>query len=187
MHQGSISSSPLDQTFRNSTRISDIIDTILKTESDSRNSVLFLDHSDIGRTGVSITHTAGDSTVSDRSVSRAISGEDPLPVTAAQTGLPIDRSEPVDTEHVGDSVLHILGGGHWFLEGWIGDDSVTFLVDSGSSVTAMSDSLCQTLVRAGAPVVALRSTSRTLRGANGTPIGISGCYHCVVSFMGLQT
>ena len=29
--------------------------------------------------------------------------------------------------------------GHWFLEGWIGDHSVEFLVDSGSSVTAMSD------------------------------------------------
>ena len=51
----------------------------------------------------------------------------------------------------------------------------------------MSDSLYQTLVRAGAPVGALRSTSRTLRGANGAPIGISGCSHCVVSFMGLQT
>ena len=34
---------------------------------------------------------------------------------------------------------------------------------------------------------ALRPTSRTLRGANGTPIGISGCSHCVVSFMGLPT
>ena len=33
----------------------------------------------------------------------------------------------------------------------------------------------------------LRSTSRTLRGTNGTPIGISGCSHCVVPFMGLQT
>ena len=33
----------------------------------------------------------------------------------------------------------------------------------------------------------LRSTSRTLRGADGTPIGISGCSHCMVSFMGLQT
>ena len=40
-----------------------------------------------------------------------------------------------------------------------------FLVDSELSVTAMS----------------------TLRGANGTGIGVSGCSHCVVSFMGLQT
>ena len=129
--------------------------------------------------------TADDSTVPDRSVSRAISGEDPLPV--AQTGLPMDRPEPVDTEHVDDSVLQISGAGHWFLEGWISDNLVEFLVDSGSSATAMSDSLYQTLVRIGAPVGVLRSTSRTLRGTNGTPIGISGCSHCVVSFMGLQT
>ena len=30
--------------------------------------------------------------------------------------------------------MHISGTGHWFLEGWIGDHSVEFLVDSGSSV-----------------------------------------------------
>ena len=46
----------------------------------------------------------------------------------------------------------------------------------------MSDSLYQTLVHAGVPVGVLRSTSRSLRGANGTPIGISGCSHYVVSF-----
>ena len=62
-----------------------------------------------------------------------------------------------------------------------------FLVDSGFSVTVMSDSLYQTLVRAGALVGAFKSTSQTLRGANGAPIGIPGCYHCVVSFMRLQT
>ena len=82
----------------------------------------------------------------------AISGEDTEPVAEAQTDLTIDRSEPMDTEHVDDSILQITGAGHWFLEGWIGDHSVEFLVDSGSSVTAMSDSLYQTLVRAGAPV-----------------------------------
>ena len=54
-------------------------------------------------------------------------------------------------------------------------------------MTAMSDSLYQTMVRVGAPVGELRSTSRTLRNTNNAPIGISGCSHCVVSFMGLQT
>ena len=121
--------------------------------------------------------TPGDSTVPDRPISRAISGE-------PHTDIPIDRSKLMDTEHVDDSVLQISGAGHWFLEGWIGDHSVEFLVDSGSSVTAMY-SLYQTLVRAGAPVGALRSTSRTLHGANGAPIGISGCSNCVVSFMGV--
>ena len=34
---------------------------------------------------------------------------------------------------------------------------------------------------------ALGCTSTTLRGANGTGIGVSGCSNCVVSFMGLLT
>ena len=46
-----------------------------------------------------------------------------------------------DPLHCEDPVMHISGAGHWFLEGWIGDHSVEFLVDSGSSVTAMSDVL----------------------------------------------
>ena len=50
----------------------------------------------------------------------------------------------------------------------------------------MSDSLYRTLIQAGAPVGTLGYISRTLRGANGTGIGGSGCSHCVVSFMGLQ-
>ena len=62
-----------------------------------------------------------------------------------------------------------------------------FLIDSGSSVAAMSNSLYQTLVRDVAPLGVLEHTERTLRSANGTRIGVSGCSHCVVSFMGLQT
>ena len=82
--------------------------------------------------------------------------------------------------------MQISGTGHWFLEGWIGDHSVEFLVDSGSSVTAMSDSFYQTLVHAGAPLGTLQYTARTLRNTNGTGIEVSGCSRCVVSFMGLQ-
>ena len=141
IHQGSISSSPLD-----STQNSDFIDTL---------------------------------TVSDR--------EDTIPMETAWTGSLMDRPDSVNADHVDDSVLQISGAGHWFLEGWIGDHSVEFLVDSGSSVTARSDSLYQTLVHAGTPVGALGRTSRTLCVANGTRIEISGCSHCVVSFMGLQT
>ena len=36
------------------------------------------------------------------------------------------------------------------------------------------------------PLGALGPTTRTLRSANGTRIGVSGCSHCVVSFLGLQ-
>ena len=51
----------------------------------------------------------------------------------SQEGQPIvPSSECEDPLHYEDPVMHIL-------EGWIGDHSVEFLVDSGSSVTAMSD------------------------------------------------
>ena len=56
-----------------------------------------------------------------------------------------------DPLHCEDPVMHISGAGHWFLEGWIGDHSVEFLVDSGSSVTAISDVLYGNLLQAGAP------------------------------------
>ena len=64
-----------------------------------------------------------------------------------QTIIPLSECE--DPLHYEDPVMHISGTGHWFLEGWIGDHSVEFLVDSGSSVTAMSDILYKNLVRAG--------------------------------------
>ena len=86
-----------------------------------------------------------------------------------------------------DPVMHISGTGHWFLEVWIGDHSVDFLVDSGSSVTAMSDIFYRNLVRAGAPLGALQTTARTLRSANGMGIEVLGCSRCSVSFLGLRT
>ena len=86
-----------------------------------------------------------------------------------------------------DPMMQISGAGHWFLEGWIGDHSVEFLVDSGSSVTAMSDSFYQNLVCAGALLGALQASARTLRSANGTGIEVMGCSRCSVSFLGLQT
>ena len=99
----------------------------------------------------------------------------------------IPSSECEDPLHYEDPVMHISGAGHWFLEGWIGDHSVEFLVDSGSSVTAISDILYKNLVHAGAPVGALQTTARTLRSANGTGIEVLGCSRCSVSFLGLRT
>ena len=105
-----------------------------------------------------------------------------------QEGQPIipwpECEDPLQNE---DPVMHISGTGHWFLEGWIGDHSVEFLVDSGSSVTAISDILYRNLVQAGAPVGALQTTARTLRSANGTGIEVLGCSRCSVSFLGLRT
>ena len=111
-----------------------------------------------------------------------------LPRTATgPSGLSVEWADSVDDRSMDEAVLQISGAGHWFLEGWIGDHSVGFLVDSGSAVMALSCSFYQTLVRAGAPVGALPTTPRKLRGANGLSIDILGCSSCVVSFLGLQT
>ena len=53
-------------------------------------------------------------------------------------------------------------------------------------MTAMSNSFYRTLLQAGAPLGVLGPTARTLCSANGTRIGVSGCSHCVVSFLGQQ-
>ena len=108
--RGSIPSSPL-----HSTQNSDIIYTNHKTDSVTRNYVLFLDQNVVGPTSVSIAQTADGYTVSDR--------EDTVPMETARTGSVMDRP---------DSILQISGVGHWFLEGWIGDHSVELLVDSGT-------------------------------------------------------
>ena len=82
--------------------------------------------------------------------------------------------------------MQISGAGHWFLEGWIGDHAVDFLVESGSAVTAVSCSFYKSVVETGAPVGDLRPTARRLRGANGSQIDILGCSSCLVSFLGLN-
>ena len=121
-------------------------------------------------TGASLVRTIDSSSTHDREV-----GHD---TDQTSTGLQINRP---DLTHMAQ-VDGISGAGHWFLEGWIGDHSVEFLVDSGSSVTAMSNSFYQTLVHAGAPLGVLGPTARTLRGANGTRIGVLGFSHCVFFF-----
>ena len=112
-----------------------------------------------------------------------------LPVEDTAEQFSADEEEEVadDPLHYEDPIMHISGAGHWFLEGWIGDHSVEFLVDSGSSVTAISDVLYGNLLQAGAPVGALQTTARTLRSANGTGIEVLGCSRCSVSFLGLRT
>ena len=104
---------------------------------------------------------------------------------------PVDQSvnwsQSVDSPPEEEAVMQISGAGHWFLEGWIGDHAVDFLVDSGSAVTAMSSSFYKNLREVGAPVGEIRATNRRLRGANGSRIDILWCSFCVVSFLGLQT
>ena len=102
-------------------------------------------------------------------------------------GRSVDWSDTIEDQPTEEAILQISGAGHWFLEGWIGDHAVDFLVDSGSAVTALSCKFYQTLLSAGAPVGVLRPTDRRLRGANGSPIEILGCSSCMVSFLGLRT
>ena len=108
-------------------------------------------------------------------------------VTTDPVGKSVDWSESVDDQQTEENIMQISGTGHWFLEGWIGDHAVDFLVDSGSAVTAISRPFFNRLSEAGAPVGVLRPTTRKLRGANGSQIEISGCSYCVVSFLGLRT
>ena len=73
---------------------------------------------------------------------------------------PADRSvnwsQSVDGPPGEEAVMQISGAGHWFLEGWIGDHDVDFLVDSGSAVTAVSTSFYKSLREVGAPVGEIR-------------------------------
>ena len=101
-------------------------------------------------------------------------------VTTDPVGKSVDWSESVDDQQTEENIMHISGTGHWFLESWIGDHAVDFLVDSGSAVTAISRPFFNRLSEAGAPVGVLRPTTRKLRGANGSQIEISGCSYCVV-------
>ena len=46
-------------------------------------------------------------------------------------GRSVDWSVTMDNQLADEDVMQISGVGHWFLEGWIGDHAVDFLVDSG--------------------------------------------------------
>ena len=108
-------------------------------------------------TGASLVRTTDSSSTYDREVTHDSD--------QTSTGLQINHPDITHMEQVDDSVMQISGTGHWFLEGWIGDHSVEFLVYSRSSVTAMSNSFYQALVHAGAPLGVLGPTARTLRKA----------------------
>ena len=92
----------------------------------------------------------------------------------------VNWSQSVDGRPEEEAVMQISGAGHWFLEGWIGDHAVDFLVDSGSAVAAVSSSFYKNLREVGAPVGEIRPTNRRLRGANDSRIDILGCSFCVV-------
>ena len=122
----------------------------------------------------------------DRSVSETVDSSGSAPLAVDPAGRSVDWSDSVEGGRAEEDVMQISGKGHWFLEGWIGDHAVDFLVDSGSAVTAVSRSFFNRLREMGAPVGPVRQTDRRLRGANGSQIEISGCSYCMVSFLGLR-
>ena len=119
------------------------------------------------------SHNVRDGTSASRTALQSVplDQNQPQPVTRP-VGRSVDWSRSVDDQLEEEAIMQISGAGHWFLEGWIGDHSVDFLVDSGSAVTAVSCSFYKALVKAGAPVGALRPTPKKLRGANGSQIDI---------------
>ena len=122
----------------------------------------------------------------DRSVAETVDSSGGAPLAVIPAGRSVDWSDSVDGGRSEEDIMQISGKGHWFLEGWIGDHAVDFLVDSGSAVTAVSHSFFNRLSEMGAPVGPVRQTDRRLRGANGSQIEISGCSYCMVSFLGLR-
>ena len=72
-----------------------------------------------------------------------------------------------------DTVLELSGTGHWLLEGWIGDHTVDFIVDSGSSVTAICENFAD-YSWLDWHRLENKPTNRTLWGASGATIRVSG-------------
>ena len=77
---------------------------------------------------VSVSGLADAMTPSSEITANTSSGMD-LPRTVAEpSGLSVEWADSVDDRSMDEAVLQISGAGHWFLEGWIGDHSVDFLV-----------------------------------------------------------
>ena len=144
------------------------------------------------------TETCGSQTDREEGISREIlpsainedqsaSEADQAYVTTVPARKSVDWSGSVGDQQPEEDIMQISGKGHWFLEGWIGDHAVDFLINSKSTVTTISHPFFDRLSEAGAPVGILRPTTRKLRGTNGSQIEISGCSYCMVSFLGLRT
>ena len=137
-----------------------------------------------GSGGGNITGDTPSDTNEDRSASEA----DQAYVTTVPARKSVDWSESVDDQQPEEDIMQISGKGHWFLEGWIGDHAVDFLVDSGSAVTAISRPFFNRLSEArGTGRMLLTYNEETTWRSNGSQIEISGCSYCMVSFLGLRT
>ena len=114
---------------------SEIITNYHQTTASTEKGASMSDQDHVETQEVSTSDIADRTMVSRGTTLNASSGMDrPRPVTRS-SGRLVDWAEPVDDQLMDEAVLQISGAGHWFLEGWIGDHSVDFLVDSGSAVT----------------------------------------------------
>ena len=96
----------------------------------------------------------------DTNEDRSASEADQTYVTTVPARRSVDWAGSVDDRPPEEDIMQISGKGHWFLEGWIGDHAVDFLVDSGSAVTAISRPFFDKLSEARATVGILRPTTR---------------------------
>ena len=87
--------------------------------------------------GMTIPHSETQITESKKECTRA---------DTRSTRRLVDWSDTVEDQPTEEAVLQISGVGQWFLEGWIGDHAVNFLVDSVSAVTALSCKFYQTVI-----------------------------------------
>ena len=76
------------------------------------------------------SHDVMDGTSVSRTALQSMSLDQtqPRPVTKS-VGRSVDWSQTVNDQLEEEAIMQISGAGHWFLEGWIGDHSVDFLVD----------------------------------------------------------
>ena len=103
-----------------------------------------VDQGPVERQDVSVSGLADTTTVSSEITANTSSGMDHPRTATGLSGLSVEWVDSIDDQPMYEAVLQISGAGHWFLEGWIGDHLVDFLVDSGSAVTALSCSFYQT-------------------------------------------
>ena len=65
----------------------------------------------------------------DRSVAETVDSSGGGPLAIVLTRRSVDWSDSVDDGQSEEDIMPISGKGHWFLEGWIGDHAVDFLVE----------------------------------------------------------
>ena len=108
-----------------------IISIHQQTTSGTEKGASSADQDHIGTQEVSTIDITDETTVSRGTIQTTLLGEERTRPVMRSPGWSVDWSDAVDDQLMEEAVLQISGVGHWFLEGWIGDHSVDFLVVCG--------------------------------------------------------